>query len=72
MKSINQIDLQKPFLHQQMSQSAYSETQPKTPNGKQCRCRKGGERERERENRGEEKTAGPGQGSMSGEQIRVP
>ena len=30
----------KPFLHQQMSASAYTETQPKTPKSKQCRCRR--------------------------------
>jgi hypothetical protein len=29
----------KPLLHQQMSQTAYTETQPKTPNSKQRRCR---------------------------------
>jgi hypothetical protein len=29
----------KPFLHQQMSQSAYTEIQPKTPNSKQYRRR---------------------------------
>jgi hypothetical protein len=30
----------KPFLHQQLSQIAYTETQPKTPESKQCSCRK--------------------------------
>jgi hypothetical protein len=29
----------KPLLHQQMSQCAYIETQPKTPMSTQCRCR---------------------------------
>ena len=29
----------KAYLHQQMSQSAFTETQPKTQNSKQCRCR---------------------------------
>jgi hypothetical protein len=29
----------KPLLYQQMSPRAYTETQPKAPNSKHCRCR---------------------------------
>ena len=36
-QSINKVFFIKPFLHQQFSQSAYTETQLKTPKSKQCR-----------------------------------
>jgi hypothetical protein len=36
---INQMYFINPFLHQQLSQNAYTDTHPKTPMRKQCRYR---------------------------------